>query len=78
MSTYELQIKGIDSDAALAGLRWDLFVRREIVDVHLTGAPDVVAVVHDGKTPDVAGWLEVLREAGYEAAPLTHRDELAA
>ncbi len=80
MNVFELSITGIDSDAKLADLRWQLFVCKEIADVRRTDASNVVKVLYDGEQPDLGRWRHVLEEAGYEVEQLAagSRDELAA
>jgi hypothetical protein len=66
VNVFELAITGIDSDAKLADLRWQLFVCKEVADVRRTEASDVVKVLYDGEQPDLSRWRHVLEAAGYE------------
>ena len=46
--------------------------------MHRAGDTGIVGIDHTDETPDVARWLELLADAGYEARRLPHEGELAA
>jgi hypothetical protein len=51
-----------------SAVRWELFLFRAVRDVLARRDPDRVLIVHGGP-PDPEAWVEVLRDAGFEAAP---------
>lgn len=70
MNVYELRIAGAESDARLAAARWELFVFPDVRHVYRIGTTDHVALLYEGKRPDVRRWVAVLEQAGYAAEAL--------
>jgi hypothetical protein len=60
--------KGRDSVHAI---RSELFVFPEVLDVFVTGRPEVLVVVCQGR-PRPAEWLRALRAVGYEVLARRH------
>ena len=52
-------------------IRSELFGFPEILEVFITGRPDSLVVVYQGR-PRPAEWLRALRAVGYELAPRRH------
>jgi len=69
MQTYSLQV--IDGRARALEIRAELFVFGDVLDVFVTGCPDVLVVACAGR-PRPAEWLRALRAAGYEIPGRRH------
>jgi hypothetical protein len=66
MQTHDLHVlKGRDR---VLQIRNELFVFPDVLEVFITGRPDVLVVVCAGR-PRPAEWLRILRVAGYEGSP---------
>jgi hypothetical protein len=63
MQTYSLHV--IDGRAGALEIRTELFVFGDVLDVFVTGCPDVLVVACAGR-PRAAESLRELRAAGYE------------
>jgi hypothetical protein len=70
VNVYELRIRGVDRDAALAGARWELFRFPAVRHVCRLGFGDRAAILYEGSRPDLQAWVETLGEAGFVAEPL--------
>jgi hypothetical protein len=69
MQTHPLHV--IDGCARAPDIRTELFVFGDVLDVFVSGCPDVLIVACSGR-PRPAEWLRVLREAGYETPGRRH------
>lgn len=78
MKAYELRIVGVESEAALAAVRLELFVFPDVRQLCRIGLTDRVVVLYVGERADVVGWIEVLGRAGYTAEALASEPPLAA
>ena len=63
MQTYPLHV--MDGRTRALEIRSELLVFGDVLDVFVTGRPDVLVVACSGR-PRPAEWLRVLRAAGYE------------
>ena len=63
MQTHPLHV--VDGRERALEIRAELFVFADVLDVFVTGRPDVLVVVCSGR-PRPAEWLRALRAAGYE------------
>ena len=69
MQTHPLHVSnGRDS---VLEIRTALFVFPEVLEVYVTGRPDVVVVVCSGR-PRPTRWLHALRAGGYETMTRRH------
>jgi hypothetical protein len=62
MQTHAIHVLG--GRERVLEVRTELFVFGEVLDVFVTGRPDVLVVVCSGR-PRPAQWLAALRAAGY-------------
>jgi hypothetical protein len=69
MQTHPLYV--IDGCAQALDIRTELFAFADVLDVFVTGRPDVLLVACSGR-PHPAEWLRVLRAAGYEIPGRRH------
>ena len=69
MQTHQLHVSNA-RDSVLE-IRSELFVFPEVLEVFVTGRPDVLVVVCSGR-PRPAQWLRTLRAAGYEILARRH------
>ena len=63
MQTHQIHVSG--ARQRVHEIRNDLFAFSEVLDVFVTGRPDVLVVVHAGR-PRPGEWLRALRRLGYE------------
>jgi hypothetical protein len=69
VQTYRIDVsEGRDS---VNEIRSELFVFPEILEVFITGRPDSLVVICQGR-PRPAEWLRALRAVGYELASRSH------
>ena len=66
MQTHALHVTGGRERAH--EIRTELFAFGDVLDVFVTGRPDVLLVVCAGR-PRPAEWLRALRSAGYQIPP---------
>ena len=69
MQTHRLHVSNA-RDSVLE-IRSELFVFPEVLEVFVTGRPDVLVVVCSGR-PRPTQWLRTLRAAGYETLARRH------
>ena len=70
MNVCKLRVAGAVDTAAVAQVRWELFVFPEIRDVLPGMEPETVAVLWEGASADLERWCGTLARAGYEASPV--------
>lgn len=66
MGTHPIHV--IDGREQVLEVRGALFAFPDVLDVFVTGRPDVLVVVCSGR-PCPARWLAALRAAGYQIPP---------
>lgn len=69
MQTCSLDV--VDGRARVLEIRTELFAFGDVLDVFVTGCPDVLVVACAGR-PHPAEWLRALRAAGYEIPGRRH------
>ena len=69
MNVCKLRVSGAVDAAAIAQIRWELFVFAEIRDVLPTLERETVAVLWEGASADPERWCRTLADVGYEASP---------
>ena len=69
MQTHRLHVSNARN--SVLEIRSELFVFPEVLEVFVTGRPDVLVVVCSGR-PRPARWLRTLRAAGYEILARRH------
>jgi hypothetical protein len=69
VQTYQITItKGREN---VHGIRRELFAFAEVLDVFVTGRPDLLVIVCAGR-PRLGEWRRALRAVGYEVPPRQH------
>jgi hypothetical protein len=69
VQTYQIDVS--EGRDRVNEIRSELFGFPEILEVFITGRPDSLVVVCQGR-PRPAEWLRALRAVGYEMAPRSH------
>jgi hypothetical protein len=69
VQTYRITIS--QGREKVHGIRGELFAFTEVLDVFVTGRPDLLVIVCAGR-PRLGEWVRALRAVGYEVAPRQH------
>jgi hypothetical protein len=69
MQTHQIQVSGAKEQ--VHGIRDELFAFPEVLDVFVTGRPDILVVVYAGR-PRPGEWLHALQAVGYRTPTRSH------
>jgi hypothetical protein len=69
VNVCKLRVSAAVDAAAVAQIRWELFVFPEIRDVLPTLEPETVAVLWEGASAAPERWCRTLVQVGYDASP---------